>query len=591
MRGLILLLLLCGHLLSTELHSGSAVQPGTDYHPLLILLLLATVLVLLLLLLGYRHRVLSTENSELKRLHERLRKKAWQIQEHKQVHELVFEHARDGILIMEDGRFTDCNRSIVSMLEYDSKEALLKLHPSEFSPEFQPDGRRSGEKADEMIALAFKNGGHRFEWVHKTATGREIWFEVALTPVIVDGKELLYAVCRDISERKRLEFAHAELNRTLESQIETALNDLKKSQAQAKLGSWKLDIDANRLTWSDETYNIFELPKKSEIATYENFLKAIHPDDLERVNAAYFNSLETKQPYSIKHRVVTPDGRVKYVKEQCETTFDADGTALISVGTIQDITSEHLANEELRHKDELLFQQSRMAQMGEMISMIAHQWRQPLNAISLTTASLALKAKLGQFDPHYFDSRLERVSDYVQHLSSTIEDFRNFFKPEKAKRATNFSEIVEKTMGIVHSELESRNITVATSCNCTNTLYTYANELLQVTLNLIKNAEDVLVENAVEEPTITIRCYGDENGAVLEVHDNGGGVDESLLEKIFDPYFTTKEEHNGTGLGLYMSKIIVEEHCGGRLSVSNRDGGALFSIRLNRTDVPVAAAE
>jgi len=587
MRALMLLALLCSHLLAAVVQQDSSPQ-DPDAQTLLLVLLLATVLSLLLLLLGYRHRVLSTENSELQHLHDRLRTKAWQIQEHKKIHELVFENARDGILIMEGNRFIDCNQSIVSMLGYQSKEALLKLHPAAFSPELQPDGRSSYEKAEEMISLALKNGGHRFEWVHKTVSGQEIWFEVELTPVVVDDKELIYAVCRDISERKRLEFAHTELNKTLETQIETALNDLKKSQEQAKLGSWKLDVDANRLTWSDETYNIFGLPRRSDIATYENFLKAIHPDDVDRVNAAYFESLETKLPYSIKHRIVTPDGHVKYVKEQCETTFDAEGTPLESIGTIQDITGEQLASEELRRKDELLFQQSRMAQMGEMISMIAHQWRQPLNAISLTTASLELKLRQDQFDPLYFNSRLGRVSDYVQHLSATIEDFRNFFKPDKDKRTTSFAEIVEKTLGIVHSELESRGITVTTSCNCTNSLHTYANELLQVTLNLIKNAEDVLVENAVQSPTITIRCYDDEMGSVLEVQDNGGGVDEAVMGKVFDPYFTTKAEHNGTGLGLYMSKTIVEDHCGGKLNVSNSDGGAIFSIRLNRTDVPVA---
>jgi len=217
MRAPMLSALLCGHLLAAGVPQNAAAQ-GTYTQTLLLVLLIATVLSLLLLLLGYRHRSLSTENSELQRLHDRLRTKAWQIQEHKKIHELVFENARDGILIMEGNRFLDCNQSIVTMLGYESKEALLRLHPADFSPEFQPDGRSSYKKAEEMISLALKNGGHRFEWIHRTVSGKEIWFEVELTPVAVDEKELIYAVCRDISERKKLEFAHTELNKTLETQ-------------------------------------------------------------------------------------------------------------------------------------------------------------------------------------------------------------------------------------------------------------------------------------------------------------------------------------------------------------------------------------
>jgi PAS domain S-box-containing protein len=387
----------------------------------------------------------------------------------------------------------------------------------------------------------------------------------------------------DLTNEINLSNKLSELNHKLETTIEIAIADLKKSQAQAKLGSWKLDLVHDILTWSDETYNIFEQPRTMELITYKDFINAIHPEDKDKVETAYYNSLKTQKPYEIIHRLLMPDGRIKYVKENCETTFDSNGEPLLSTGTIQDITTEHEAVEELRRKDKIMFRQSRMAQMGEMISMIAHQWRQPLNAITLTTGALELKAENDTYDKTFFQSRLERISNYVQYLSSTIEDFRDFFKSDKVKQETTFGAIVERTLDLVRAEVENKNITILTECHCKHSMSTYTNELLQVMINLIKNAEDALLDNNSTDPTITIKCYSDPDKSVLEIGDNAGGIDATVIDNIFDPYFTTKEEHNGTGLGLYMSKMIIEEHCKGRLSVHNSSVGAVFKIVLNNS--------
>ena len=310
----------------------------------------------------------------------------------------------------------------------------------------------------------------------------------------------------------------------------------------------------------------------------ENFLNGIHPEDRDKVNTAYIESLETQEPYEIVHRLRMEDGRIKYVKEHCETTFDVEGKPLVSVGTIQDITTEQEAIQKLRHNDEIMFRQSRLAQMGEMISMIAHQWRQPLNAISLTAAKLDQKTKNDQYDKHFFTDRLERISSYVQHLSSTIEDFRNFFKPEKEKQDITFSKVIKNALRIISVELENKNIRVETDFKSKNQIKSYPNELLQVVLNLIKNAEDALLENEILNPVIKLKCYNDDEHTIFEISDNAGGINDAIIDKIFNPYFTTKDNHTGTGLGLYMSKIIVEEHCGGKLTVSNSDEGAVFKI-------------
>lgn len=231
-----------------------------------------------------------------------------------------------------------------------------------------------------------------------------------------------------------------------------------------------------------------------------------------------------------------------------------------------------------RAQEQMMMEQTRMAQMGEMISMIAHQWRQPLASISAVTNSLIIKNTRGKYDVALFDDRLHKIADYSQHLSTTIDDFRNFFKTHKTKTGISLEAMVGNALNIIQISLENKNIKVTTDFNCHKTVNIYTNELQQVVLNLLKNAEDVLLENKIENAEITIRTFLENGHAVLSVEDNGGGIDEAIIGKIFDPYFSTKHEKDGTGLGLYMSKTIVEEHCKGELHVKNGSRGALFTI-------------
>ena len=237
--------------------------------------------------------------------------------------------------------------------------------------------------------------------------------------------------------------------------------------------------------------------------------------------------------------------------------------------------------EKNREKENRLLQQSRLAQMGEMLSMIAHQWRQPLAAISSTSSALELKAELGKIDKDKVQKSAKNISKYAQHLSETIDDFRNFFKSNKEEFESSYNSMITSVLAIVQASIEDKNISLILELNTQKRFVTYPNELKQVILNLMKNAEDVLIENKIEDAYIKLTTYSDENKEILEISDNAGGVSEDILEKIFDPYFSTKLEKNGTGLGLYMSKIIVEDHCGGVLSASNGKDGAIFEVILN----------
>lgn len=251
----------------------------------------------------------------------------------------------------------------------------------------------------------------------------------------------------------------------------------------------------------------------------------------------------------------------------------------VSSAEIREIINElEKAHEEVAKKDKLMFQQSRFAQMGEMINMIAHQWRQPLNLISTTTASIEFDIYFKKLDETKLLQNTTNIAHYSQHLSDTIDDFRNFFKIDKEMELTSFCHQVKSVLNITGESLLYKNIELRRDLHCKSEFMTYSNELKHVIINIIKNAEDALVEKQIENPYIQIKTYKNAATRVLQISDNAGGIPEDIIDKVFDPYFSTKNKKSGTGLGLYMSKIIIEEHCNGILQVYNRDQSAVFEI-------------
>lgn len=234
---------------------------------------------------------------------------------------------------------------------------------------------------------------------------------------------------------------------------------------------------------------------------------------------------------------------------------------------------------------------SRQAQMGEMISMIAHQWRQPLSAISATSVNLRMGIELGEYDFEKKDDcklfeadlveSLDDIDNYINTLTTTIDDFRTFYKPNKTIRHVSVNVPLEKALHIVRNAYESKGVKFIENYEATKSLSIYENEMMQVMLNIFKNAQDNFEEKNIKNSSIYISTYDTYTGSKIEISDNGGGIPDDILGKIFDPYFSTKNEKNGTGLGLYMSKTIVEEHHNGIIEAYNKNNGATFSIELN----------
>ncbi len=246
---------------------------------------------------------------------------------------------------------------------------------------------------------------------------------------------------------------------------------------------------------------------------------------------------------------------------------------------------------DLQQKEKLLQQQSRHAQMGEMIAMIAHQWRQPLSAISTTVFSIILKSKRKKFDLstpeaqsihlEYLEKNLESIQNYIQSLSQTIDNFRNFFKPEKFKEYCLVNHLIGNALQIIQTPINNNNIEIKTKLDSVQSIKLFNNEITHIVINLLKNAEENFIEKKISGGEILIYTYDQEKSIIIEISDNGGGIDTGIIKKIFDPYFSTKKEKNGAGLGLYMAKVIVQEHNQGSLRVENRNKGVCFIIQFN----------
>jgi PAS domain S-box-containing protein len=237
--------------------------------------------------------------------------------------------------------------------------------------------------------------------------------------------------------------------------------------------------------------------------------------------------------------------------------------------------------EELREKDQLLVQQSRLAAMGEMINNIAHQWRQPLNSIALIVQELPVMYRKGEFSSEYLNEMVNKAKGHIFDMSKTVEDFKTFFEPNRERVAFKVADAVAKSLDLVRDGLEALHIKVEVNDAGDPVIFGYSNEFSQVLINILLNCRDAFLEQKKGKPrTIKIRIFTQGDKTVITIADNAGGIPENVIEKIFDPYFTTKGPGKGTGIGLFMGKTIIERHMHGRLTVHNTEDGVEFRIEL-----------
>lgn len=332
----------------------------------------------------------------------------------------------------------------------------------------------------------------------------------------------------------------------------------------------------------------------------------IHPDDRERVSCEVhdFCSEPTNQ-FRLEYRIITKWGDVRWVNEHSNIERDDTGGVRNFEGIVIDITERKLFEQELqlqkrllqelndtlerrvedevrksREKDIMLIQQNRQAALGEMLDHIAHQWKQPLNSISLIAQDVADSSAYGELTDEETQASIGKITSLLEHMSQTIDVFRGFYRPDKETKVFNVKESIDQALAFIAPTFRLLSITVEVDIDPGLMAFGYPKEYTQVLLNILANARDVFRLRRLEKPRLTVRAYVENMRAVVTITDNAGGISASVINRIFDVYFTTNEAGGGSGIGLYMSKNIIEKNMGGTLSAENVDDGAQFRIEI-----------
>ncbi|BCO11171.1 Multi-sensor signal transduction histidine kinase [Citrifermentans bremense] len=386
-------------------------------------------------------------------------------------------------------------------------------------------------------------------------------------------------------------------------------------------------VGMGRVTFSDARWidvneafcNMLGYSREEMLAT--PWPEMTHPDDLD-LDLIPFRNMASGEldSYSVEKRFLHKAGRHVWARLTLSLVRDLRGGPDFEVAIVEDITRRKEAEEalrrakdelelrvrertaeleqayvalqretdqrlaaveDLREKEQLLMRQSRLAAMGEMLGNIAHQWRQPLNVLGLLVQQMQLTYEVGNFSGEFLKGEVAKVMDLIRHMSDTITDFKDFLKEEKEPQPFNVNAAVAATVTLLEAPLKAMRVEVRIEQTDELVVTGHRNEFSHVIMNLVNNAREALNERAVATPQISIRLFKDASRSVVTVTDNAGGIAEEIMPRMFEPYFTTKGPDKGTGIGLYMSKNIIEKSMGGRLYVRNTGEGAEFRIEFS----------
>jgi len=337
----------------------------------------------------------------------------------------------------------------------------------------------------------------------------------------------------------------------------------------------KTDIDGIITFANDEFCKISGYSRKELIGQNHNIVR--HPDVDPNKFKLMWDTIKAKKTHKDTVKNLSKSGKTFYVNTSVFPILDEDENIVEFIAIRYDVTKEIEYKEQMEEKQRVMFWQSRLASMGEMLANIAHQWRQPLTELNLTLFNLKKYAhnnELEKIDKYYKNSK-----DIILNMSQTIDDFANFFQPSKEKKTFCITDSINESLSILDNNLKDEMIIVKTEFEPIEVLGV-PNELTQVIINLIKNSSEAFIKNSILIREISISSKKINNEAVVEVSDNAGGISKQLQERIFEPYFTTKHNSTGTGLGLFMSKMVCEQGLDASLEVNSKKSTTTFSIKI-----------
>ncbi len=424
-----------------------------------------------------------------------------------------------------------------------------------------------------------------FVFRHKKANGEIRDVEVNSTEILSGGRKLLFSIIHDITDSILAQKKLDELNTRLELTVTEQSKDL--SELAFKFQT-VFEYSGIGILLLDTNGAILEVNPAFCTMTGKNKNSVIHSrlhtffDDadcykkIEEVVDTEFDFIQFEQTIN------SNDGQ-KPVNITLSPVRKNEEIVDYILCIVENISYKKSLEKKQQEQEIMLIQQSKMAAMGEMIGAIAHQWRQPLNAIALIVQDFKSAYEFGELDEKYIDDSVSKGMKQIAFMSKTIDAFRNFFKPGKEVELFCAYEAVQSVCGLVDAGLLHSKVQISLSFSDdakTVCIEGYKNEFKQAVLNIVSNAKDAILER---KNGGSIEIKGDIVESRLEIvfEDDGGGVDDTVINRIFEPYFTTKEQGKGTGIGLYMTKMIIEEHMDGIIKVYNGDKGAVFKLSFN----------
>ncbi len=336
----------------------------------------------------------------------------------------------------------------------------------------------------------------------------------------------------------------------------------------------RTDINGIITFVNDEFCRISGYSREELIGRDHNIVR--HPDVPAETFRKLWDAILAKKTYRSTVKNLAKDGSTFYVNTTITPILNAWGEIEEFIAIRYDVTKEVELQMQLKQKQEMLLWQSRFASLGQMMANIAHQWRQPLTELNLALYNMKKASASG--DAEGAEALYEHTRHIIRSMSQTIDDFQNFFKPEKAKELFRPQESIDSALALLRNVFKKDAITLTIDVDETTALLGIQNELTQVLVNLLQNAREALVSHRTDGRNIRITVVRKDAHVIITVCDNGGGIDPAVQGRIFEPYFTTKHASKGTGLGLFMSRLIVEKSLNGSLEVTNTEAGACFTI-------------
>jgi PAS domain S-box-containing protein len=392
-----------------------------------------------------------------------------------------------------------------------------------------------------------------------TTTNTTRYYQSIKKPFLdADGDKNILVVASDITD---LENTRQKLQER-ENMLELALEIIGE-------GVWDWDLSTNLVKHNQQWCDMFFVDDSKLEHPLDFFASLLHPEDAQNVFQKIQKSIEEKSSFKSQHRIICADGTIKWVEDRGKIVqFDAQNQPIRMLGSVRDITD----TVKLKEKEKLLEKQSRLATLGEMIGNIAHQWRQPLSVISTLASTISVYNSMKVLDDKVLEDSMKKIVIQTEYLSNTINDFRNFIKNDRNKQDFSLVEMIHKCLSIADAATSRHYISLILNLQDDEMCNGFESEILQAILNIINNAKDILIEKIPDETKrfIFIETKIIDNTIEIKIKDNAGGIPEHILPKVFEPYFTTKQDIDGTGLGLHMCKQIVEDSLG-KVTVSNQE--------------------